>query len=64
MIVGVEETLIFSQKEDIIDQIKDKILESKNVTKIDVIASISRPEKSKSGYYVSYVVEIELGDFI
>lgn len=31
------------------EKIKNKILESKDVIKIDVIATITRPEKTKSG---------------
>ena len=43
--------------------VEKKILDSKNVTKIDVLSSITRPEKNKAGYFIAYVVEIELGDF-
>ena len=65
IINGIEGGLIFShaEKNAIIEKIEKRIFSSKNVTKIDVVASITRPEKTKSGFYTVYVVEIELGDY-
>jgi len=36
------------------------VLSKNNVVKIDVIATVNRPEKNKSGFFTAYVVEIEL----
>jgi hypothetical protein len=41
----------------------NKVLNNKNVIKIDIFSTVNRPEKNKSGFYLAYIVEIELGDF-
>ena len=65
IIYGVEGGLIFvsKNKEKLIKDIESKILSNKSVIKVDVIATVNRPEKKSKSTYILYIVEVEYNLF-
>ena len=60
-IYGVEGSLTFASKNKdiIIKNIKEKILKNNNTIKVNVLATVHRPEKVLVGTYLLYIAEIE-----